>query len=187
MVSAGFSFDHLNTAPDSVATSTRGVQAWNALTEYFLSEGINRLDSLYDKFRRHQMPNEKALLYITDISNVATEIKINRSALDDDTIKRQLFRSLNDKHSSYVAQLRANQAQKSLDELIRELKSLCSIREESNQPVSGLADNSVAFFGSPADALGYQVPPQNQTGPAHADATEFLRHYLRNGHPDSIY
>ena len=159
----------LNTAPDRVATSTRGVQAWNALTEYFLSEGINRLDSLFDKFRRHQLPNEKALLYIVDIINVATEIKTNGSALDDDTIKRQLFRGLNGHYGPYVAQLRSRQAQEPLDDLVRELKLLCSLCEAaSNQVHTDPTSNPMAFLSS---------------SPTPADAIAFLQLYLQTGKP----
>ena len=110
-------------SPVDLATSTRGIKAWRALQEYYLSEGAQRLDALHEKFRRSQGSNEKAVVYITDTFNTALEIRQNGSTVDDDTIKRQLFSGLHKSYGPYVAQLRAAQATKPVNASLQSIES----------------------------------------------------------------
>ena len=175
----------LNTAPASQAASTRGYQAWKALEEFYLSEGAARLDKLNTEFRRKQKKGEKSATFITDIYNTASEIRKNGETLDDHTIKRQLFAGLHREYSAYVVTLKVDQTGKPLLDFIRELKRLCesyenATQEEEHASQGNGGPSNMAFF-SAADAYGYQTPPQSQSGPAHADATHFLRNYLQSG------
>ena len=172
-----------------LTNSTRGYKAWSALTDHYLQEGIDRLDYLDERFRRKQSPTEKASVYITNVINTANAMKENGSELNDSDIKRQLFRGLLPEYSGYTASIRANQENFTLKDLIKTLKRHCGICESAKNSVvqNDPAANPASFFGTPADALGYQYPPRNTVnpGPAHAEVAEHLRLYIQNNNLSS--
>jgi len=167
----------LNAPPPDLAQSKRGVQAWEAITTFFLKQAPIRLDVLHEELNQPQKEGEKASAYFTRIKNTAHKIVQAGDNVTDTTIKRRLFK-LRPEYESEVTFLLLQQDALTVDQLVNLLTRICDNIEIKLGKKSVEDSKPNAFLGGASDAFGYQKPPRSYSSPGPAEVHQVLKAYL---------
>ena len=182
--------------PENVADSTRGIQAWTILNDYYMNMRSARVQRLMGNIQKPQAPDERCVDYFTRIYNTSIELQKAGTILDDSIVKLYLFNGMLKQYRSQVTFIKSEASTMTIDDLVNKLTEICE-GIENDQQLSAQSDpapqafnsfqpvryqNQANFGNGMRDAIGHQMPPSSiqQPGTATSEVADHLRHFLHD-------